>query len=42
MSVLGLCSSLKKLLGDVREQHQRSGASSHGVVGIMFPTAAAS
>ena len=42
MSVLGLCSSLQKLLGDVREQHQQSGISSHGVIGIVFPTAAAS
>ena len=42
MSVLGLCSSLQKLLVDVRQKHQQSGISLQGIVGMLLPAAAAS
>jgi hypothetical protein len=42
MSVLGLCSSINKLLGDIREQHQQSGISAQDVTGTALPATAAS
>lgn len=40
LSILGLASSVHKLLGDLREQRHQSGVSGRGIVGMALPATA--